>query len=487
MIDDHAALTIRPDATRHLCAGVFFDRAFRNVVIRRVHNDAAHRTAPSYGFDLVAVVHKAWQAWVQETVQLAAMAAVLVAVLAWTCTPCWWPPAAWASSIWPGLGLRAAPEIVRLHARASGERLLRRRGMVDHDRRRERSRLLLLCGSGCAILAAIAVSAARTAHDPSRQVTGAVGLLGVLAVIAAGAGAVRQVTLNRIRWRPVIRPDHPRGRLGIIKAQQESVYVIYHRSRNEKSSRPLSDPCGDDELTPFVGSGILVHRWPSPLNVQLLRPGEGSMDDREHQIPPFQAHELVQYLKKAMSPAGEDPGRLHGFQIEDRLYIAETEVPADRGFLRDPCRQEDIDEIIDEPYGSIRHYLEIRLTIAGELVTTAFVRVSLRGRSLSLDFSACALTRTPAGYHLLDFYGETGPVAVIRSAIRNVCAIPVTVGSLWRLAEVPWVLAGAMRARKDRTLLPRRRAGIGPQISIREEKAAAGMTQTWTKPPSTTT
>jgi hypothetical protein len=195
------------------------------------------------------------------------------------------------------------------------------------------------------------------------------------------------------------------------------------------------------------------------------------MSDREHRIQPFQAHELVQHLKKAMAPAGEEPSRMHGFQIEDRLYIADTEVTADRDFLQAPCRQQDIDDIIDDPHGSTQHYLEIRLTVSGEVVTTAFVRVSVRGRSLSLDFAACALTRTPPEYHLLDLYGETGPGAVLRSAIRSVCAIPVTVGGLWRLGEVPWLLARAVWARKDRTFIRRRRVRIGTRISIREEIA----------------
>ncbi|WP_157979008.1 hypothetical protein, partial [Nocardia aurea] len=36
-------------ATRHLCAGVYLDPAFRGVVLRRVHNDTARMVAPSYG------------------------------------------------------------------------------------------------------------------------------------------------------------------------------------------------------------------------------------------------------------------------------------------------------------------------------------------------------------------------------------------------------------------------------------------------------
>jgi hypothetical protein len=463
---------IKADATRHLCAGVFFDRGFRNMVIRKVRNDPAHRTAPSYGFDLDAVVRKAWQAWVLEMAQLAAVLAVLAGVLAMDLHALVVAACGIGVLYLAWICVQAAPEAVRLHAQATTERFLRRSPTSDHWRRRERSRLILLCGAGCVILAAVAVSAARTAGDPSRQLIVAAGLVGVLVAIGAAAGTVRQILLNRIRWRERLWPDSPGGRLGIIDDQQKCEYVIYRGPSKQKKSRQPHDPDWNDGQTRFVGSGILVHKWLPPLNVQLLRPGEGSMSDREHTTPPFKAHELVQYLKKALAAAGEEPSRMHGFQIEDRLFIAEADVVADRSFLKVPCRQQDIDDVIDDPNHYIQHYLEIRLTLNGEVVTTAFVRVSIRGRSLSLDFNACALTRTPPDYQLLDYYGETGPGAVMRSAVRGVCAVPVTLGGAWRLAEAPWILARAVWARKDRTLTPRRKVRIGTRISIREEVAA---------------
>jgi hypothetical protein len=197
------------------------------------------------------------------------------------------------------------------------------------------------------------------------------------------------------------------------------------------------------------------------------------MTHREHASPPFQAHELVDHLKKAMAPAGaaSDPARLRGFQVSDRLYVAETDVTAERGFLQGRCRPEEIESVIDDPHGAAQHYLEIRVTTTGELVTTAFLRVTIRGRSLSLDFAACALTRTPVGYQVLDGFAESGTGAVLRSALRGLRDLPDTVGGLWRLGEIPWMLARAAWARKDRTIAPRRRATIGTRLSVREEKS----------------
>ena len=69
-------------ATRHLCVGVYLDRAFRWTVLHRVHNDPSRVIPPSYGFYLIPVVSHAWRAWIIETVQRTAVLAVLVALFA---------------------------------------------------------------------------------------------------------------------------------------------------------------------------------------------------------------------------------------------------------------------------------------------------------------------------------------------------------------------------------------------------------------------
>ena len=460
------------DATRHLCTGVYNDRAFRNMVIRKVHNDAAHRSAPSYGFDLVAVTQRAWHAWLLETIEQACLLIVVVIAIALDRNVVVVAACGIGIAYLAWIGLRGAPEMLQLHAEATRERVLKRRGKVaDHDRRKESARLFLLCCGGCAALAAFAGVAAQHGRTPLGELVLAAVLLAVLAAISAIARAVRQRIINGIHAGARLRPARLTGRLSIIEAQQVCEYVIYRRPRENAGQEHAPD--WYSEPRPFVGSGTLVNRWLPPLSVQLLRPGEGKMSQREYQIPPFKAHELVRYLKDAMGPAGLDPSRLQGFRIADRSYVAETDVMADRSFLQSRCASEVIDKVIDDPYATAQHFLEIQLSTTGELVTTAFVRVTVRGKTLSLDFAACALTRTPEKYHVLDKYRETGTGAVLRAALRGVYGIPVSVGGLWRLVEVPWILARAVWARKDRTLVPRRRRTIGTRVSIREEKATA--------------
>ena len=259
----------------------------------------------------------------------------------------------------------------------------------------------------------------------------------------------------------------------MIDQQQSCDYVIYRKAAPGDSGRSPAGPSWDRELTRFAGGGKLVHRWLPPLGIQLLRPGEGSMHDREYTSPPFKTHELVEHLKEAMRPVGdeEDPTRLRGFQVSDRLYMAETDVPATRGFLRRPCASAEIDRVIDDPHDVARHYLEIRVSSDGEVVTTIFLRVTIRGRTLSLDFSACALTRTPPEYQILKQYAEIGARAVLRSAVHGTGRLPQEIGGLWRLGLAPWVLARSVWAMKDRTITPHRGQLIGTWLSIREEKA----------------
>lgn len=197
------------------------------------------------------------------------------------------------------------------------------------------------------------------------------------------------------------------------------------------------------------------------------------MEELEYSTPPFQAHELVAYLKTAMAPMGDvdDPTGLRGFTTRDRLYIAETDVLPHLEWLRNRPEQRGIDKIIDDPYGAVHHFLEICASATGELVTTVFLRVTVKGRGLSLDFAACALTRTPPEYHLLNGFRESGASAVVRSTLKRLFNLPVEVAGMWRLSEIPRLLTGAVRARNNRMLKPRRGMTIGAQLSIREEKS----------------
>lgn len=421
------------------------------------------------------MVEHAWRAWALETSQQACIFSVLAIGLVSNA-----PAAIMAASgigLWrlACLTLWTAPEVLGLKVKAIKAKWFRRRGGSDEAARlREQTRLLGAGAGGCVLLIAVPVMIAGFVHTPLKEVVAAAALLLLLiAVVSAFVGAARQLAMNGIHRAESLRPEALTKRQKVIDAQQSHTYVVYRRPppTDDAEGREALDPYY--EPTPFVGSGQVVYWWLPPLGIQLLRPGTESMEQREYKTPPFRAHALVDHLKTAMAPVGDaaDPIRLRGFQVHDRLYIAETDVPSEREFLQEESGPPDIAKFINDPHGTAHHYLEISVTDTGELVTTVFLRVTVKGRSLSLDFAACALTRTPDDYHVLDKHGESGKRAVLRSTLRGLRDLPNDVSRLWRLGEVPVVLACAAWARKDRSLVPRRGITIGTRLSVREEKS----------------
>jgi hypothetical protein len=464
------------DATRHLCAGVYLDRVFRDLVLRKVHNDPDHRVAPSYGFDLVPVVVRAWRAKRLEVAEQVSLLAILIAGLvlaplgaitaACVIGLCWLAPQM----------LKTAPPVIKLAVTSWFHRQLHRHGpAADGQRLREQRRLLTLSTAGCVVLLVLPVLLAATRKIPLWDlVRPAALILLLMAVVAAVLGAAQQAQLNRLHTAASLRPATLTRRQAVIDEQQSHLYVVFQRQAPKDETdelAPLADP--GDEPGIFVGSGLLLHRWLPPLVIELLRPGPGSKAERGYTEPPFDAHELVEHLRseaEALRDAPRPMG-LPGLQVADRIYIAETDVSHDRQRLSASPDLARVHDVIDHRPDGTAHLLEMSVTTSGELVTTIFLGVTVQGKSLTLHFATCALTQTPAQYHEIDAFAESGTGAILRAALRGVLQIPAELGRSWRLVELPVLLARGARARKDRTLVPRRRVAIGTQLSIRQEKS----------------
>lgn len=476
--DQHSELS----ATRHLCAGVYLDRSFRNLVIRKVHNDSRRPVAPSYGFDLVPVVRHAWRAWALEVMLLVAVLTTLVvgvvlhqtlAVLTVLCGCVFYLALLDATrNLGRSIHLRAVDEAARWAHRLDRQRLVR-----DRKEREQRMRRFKASFTGCVLVGLTPVLAARGLDESLRTALPAAAVLtGVLLGCGVLVGVLRQLQLNKNQRARSLRPNTLTRREKAIDEQQDPKCVVYQRPANKKDADPL-DLLTEHERypSPFVGSGKLVHRWLPPMTVQLLRPDlthTMEMELREHTIPPFRAHELVDHLRSALSQLTTDAGseNLPGLRVRDRLYVAEPDVSADRRLLG--ADDSVMRQYIDNPLGPAHHFLETSAPIAGgELVTTVLIRVSLKGRCLSLDVATCALTRTPGRYQVTGRYGEGGFGAVVRAAVRAVFALPKDMLRFERLVEVPVFLGRALWAVKDRTHKPRRRVRVSPRVAIREEVA----------------
>lgn len=460
-------------ATRQLCAGVYLDSKFRDSVIRRVHNDPRHRVAPSYGFDLVPVVDHARRAWALDRSYQASIVLVFITGLLTNAAAA--VMAACALGFIPMFVLlaRKVPQVIGLKMTSLWLRLLRRHGKAGSEQRLlEGARLVRVSLTGCAVLIAIPMVIAHFMGTPLNAAIPAAAAMLLLAVLlAVTAGVLRQRALNGLGKAESLRPSKLTRRLKIIDKQQSHPYVIYGNPKDEPEDEDLPKFRMPDQLTTFVGCGQIVHQWRAPLVVLLVKPGDGPLEQREFTTPPFAAHEFVAHLRTRMAPLGHlrEPTHLPGFESAHRVYVAETRVPADRDFLTRPPTQRELNELIDNPHGITHHYLEFHATSSGEVVTTVLLEVTVQGRALSINLTACALTPPPEEFQKPDRFKETGPGAVVRAGLRGLRELPADAGRLWQLADVPRTLAEAAWAVRDRTVVPRLGVLIGTKFSVREE------------------
>ncbi len=298
-------------------------------------------------------------------------------------------------------------------------------------------------------------------------------------------GAMRQLQLNRILRAPTLRPGRLSRRQQVADVQQRDVHTVYRRPRHSQDKE-----AADDDLTvftlfgeesPFIGAGEIVYQWNPPMSVQLLRPVEDDdapLHEREHPIPPFQAHELVEHLRNAVRLLNTDSHDVRlPAQVRDRVYVSETDVATDRSLLPHKLTDVDLREIINTPGSRGHHFLEVTTPLEGaEYVATVLLHVSIRGRTLIISTAACVLAHTPRSFQRTAEFGQHGLMAVIWAAFRELSTLPRQVQHSWRIFHYLRALAKAVILPADLTSTPIRNILIGSRVSIREQSA-----QAWSK------
>ncbi|UXX98136.1 hypothetical protein N7U49_48480 (plasmid) [Streptomyces sp. AD2-2] len=216
------------------------------------------------------------------------------------------------------------------------------------------------------------------------------------------------------------------------------------------------------------------------MSIQLLRAGtdEAPLHEREHTVPPFKAHELVEYLREAVLSLNTDSHDVRlPAEIRDRVYVAETDVAVDRSLLPQHFTRSELHSIINTPESKQHHFLEIITPADGsEFVATVLLHVSLQGRTLSLSTAACVLAHTPRSFQRTEEFGHHGTSAVLWAAFNELSALPTDIQYSWRVLRYFYTLAKAAVLPRDLTTTPIRNILIGSRVSIREESS-----QTWTK------
>ncbi|MEU0807448.1 hypothetical protein [Streptomyces sp. NPDC005970] len=496
MITSHAPLAEaaagEPTAvTRHLCTGVYVDERFRDLVIDEVCTAPYRRVAPSYGFDIVPVMRHAWRA--------AALSALLrVTVVGAVVTPAFSGALPTTLLIICGLALlwllRLAMLLRGIEREPRPRRRLKRRGLGSTRGHRRLLRLLFprrysekaraLRRIGRAALSLTLAGLAIALAHPDDAGTALYVAVGI-ALMCLGVGAARQLILNRILRASTLRPRRLSGRQRAADVQQRHVCAVYRRPRHGEDEDEDEDDFtmftlfGDE--SPFIGAGELVYQWNPPMSIKLLRPSDDDkapLHEREHPVPPFQAHELVEYLRESVQLLGADGQdvRLHA-QVRDRVYVAETDVAVDRSLLPQEFDDADLRIVINTPGSKQHHFLEVTMPAEGsEYVATVLLHISLQGRTLSISTAACVLAHTPRSFQRTEEFGHHGTIAVIWAAFRELATLPSEIQRSWRILRYLYALGKAAILPRDLTSTPIRNVLIGSRVSIRERSA-----QAWSK------
>ncbi|MFF3214925.1 hypothetical protein ACFYYB_30330 [Streptomyces sp. NPDC002886] len=478
-------------ATRHLCAGPYVDEDFRDLVIDKVCTSPHRRVAPSYGFDIVPVMRHAWRA---ATLTAVLRVTLLASVIAPACT------GALPASVLVTCGLsllwllRMALLIHRgdREPQAGRDSGRRNKGRRQRHRRRlqrilprrssEKSQALRRIG-GIALGVATTGFAIGLTHP--HHATTALHLGAGIVLTCLAIGATRQLQLNRILRAPALRPARLSPRQRVVDAQQRDVHTVYRRPSHSQDKEAPDDDLNVFTLfgreSPFIGAGEIVYQWNPPMSVQLLRPVEDDdapLHEREHPIPPFQAHELVDHLRDAVRLLNTDSHDVRlPAQVSDRVYVSETDVATNRSLLPQKLTDADLREIINTPGSRGHHFLEVTTPLEGaEYVATVLLHVSIRGRTLIISTAACVLAHTPRSFQRTAEFGQHGFVAVIWAAFRELSTLPRQVQHSWRIIRYLHALTKAAALPADLTSTPIPNVLIGSRVSIREQSA-----QAWSK------
>ncbi|MEU8234461.1 hypothetical protein AB0C12_33145 [Actinoplanes sp. NPDC048967] len=436
-------------ATRYLSVGAYADPYFRGRCLREVYHQPRRFVAPSYGFDLSAVL---WHCLRARRLAIGRDASIVLALLV-TAALDW---RAFTAIIVGLIALRTthtAKNVV-------DERLRQWRAATPGTAiRSNRRTLAILCGWAAAWITLAILVATVLLLDP-QPLMGAPRAAG--AAIAAAAAALVLPTLFSLWQEKRIEEfasDRPmpatriNARLRDIEDQQDANTIVY------------------SDFEPFIGAGDIFSTW--GFAVRLVRkqsalPDTGRLDEgkREFPAPPFTAEEIVDYVRGHLQrlTTGEAETLIPDLTVTDRVFLSARE-DGRRSLTTDP---EQMREIIRNPTQPARHYLVCQVVSwGGEVVTTVHVHIAVQGRSLYLEVTTTLMAPCNERYRIVDLEGGRGSRAWIRAFLTGVRETSSTIthapGRLILASAETIGLRNSRRGRRTRRLTDR-----GAQVSVRQ-------------------
>ena len=436
-------------ATRYLSVGAYADPYFRGRCLREVYHQPRRFVAPSYGFDLGAVL---WHCLRARRLAIRRDALIVLALLA-TAVLDWRALAAIVVALIALRTTHTARDVAR-------ERMRQWRAATPGTPiRSNRRTLVILSGWAAAWIVLAGLAATILVLDPQP-------LLGVPPVAGGAIVAVALVfalpTLFSL-WREKrieeFASDRPmpatrlNARLRDIERQQDANTIVY------------------SDFEPFIGAGDIFSTW--GFAVRLVRkqselPGTAGLNEGEREFPepPFTAEEIVAYVRSHLLrlTTGESETLIPDLTVTDRVFLSAREE-GHRSLTTGP---EQLRDIIRNPTQPARHYLVCQVVSwGGEVVTTVHVHIAIQGRSLYLEVTTTLMAPCNERYRIVDLEGGRGSKAWIRALTTGLRETSSTIahapGRLALAAAEAIGLRNSRRGRRTRRLTDR-----GAQVSVRQ-------------------
>ncbi|MEU7799120.1 hypothetical protein AB0J14_15170 [Micromonospora arborensis] len=449
------------DTTRHLCGAAYLDLEFADTVIREVIEDERRAVAPSFGFDLNAIVRHCFRARHRYLVRDGILFGLLVLglVISFFGTVFW---------LLLGITVLAArsPELRQLPPRV---RLVLFGSLIA---------VLLCCGGG-ALLGPLmggfpslaggpsggdfgggdSLMAARGREGGDGFEVGVSAILGLppillgiatLAVLTRFERTTHQILTDELRpgVTPIL-PSVPNERVArrlamVARAQYGNIIV--------------------QEADPFLGCGEAEHGWSYAIPVRHARGRATGQADDTSATPIDQSElgsALTAHVRAAVRRMREDPlppgVRVPGLSLMPHIVADGVRQQGDplldpaTGIPRSRASDEVIEAIIRHPQGGLRYYDRIVVSGAGKALHTAdgrlvlpeqrlgidisaFVHVAVEGGLLYVEFVTTVMLPIQARYALVDrLHPEQSTARVVRAVLPTMLTDSVLSG--WRLAR----------------------------------------------------
>jgi hypothetical protein len=444
-------------ATKHLCAGAYLDRRFRNRVIDEIYHHPENAVAPNPGSDAEPVLGHMLRAQRLDITQQGFLAALLLLALI---IPMVNKMVFFVGLVvWLGLGLVLVALEVTLRATPA-----QRRNLVASMFNGRNAMTLLIFG--VAVTAVIAYlsnlsesssslddgtdsydsdlgyetdtedsygsedgydyetendygyeddydyqthdSYASDSEDDYSQEDAAI--LAIIWLLLVGGCAIGFSAARARGLRAIAEGTDPAsdGRTNAIGSAQRSTVVTYAASR-----------------LPFVGSGHNITTWQFALAV---RPREEGGPDPV--IDPVDLNRHIKIRVATLGEASKGTVRLPGLNLSDRLYVSGRDVAAP---VLKPAKLREagyefngIADVQRDPTTPVRHYLRCELVSwGGELVTTIYCHFALQGESLYVEFSSYLLSPTPDRYHVFKREGGLLDHTEFWEIVRSSAMMPI--------------------------------------------------------------